>query len=102
MTIIVRILALVLAVSFSISLHAQQSRIVPIETTALSMADALDAATTAISSCEADGHRVVAIILNPEGNIQVFLRGDGRRGYDRQRRQTCRCAGRGRCPRRRS
>lgn len=45
------------------------------------MADALNAATTAISSCEADGHRVVAIVLNPEGNIQVFFRGDGTTSY---------------------
>ncbi len=81
MTIIVRILALALAVSFSTWTHAQQSRVVPIETAVLSMADALNAATTAISSCEADGHRVVAIILNPEGNIQVFLRGDGTTSY---------------------
>jgi uncharacterized protein GlcG (DUF336 family) len=81
MTIIVRILALALAVSFSTWTHAQQSRVVPIETTALSMADALNAATTAISSCEADGHRVVAIVLNPEGNIQVFFRGDGTTSY---------------------
>lgn len=66
---------------FSTWTHAQQSRIVPIETTVLSMEDALNAATTAISSCEADGHRVVAIVPNPEGNIQVFLRGDGTTSY---------------------
>jgi uncharacterized protein GlcG (DUF336 family) len=45
------------------------------------MADALQAASTAIERCEADGHRVVAIVLNPEGNIQVFLRGDGATAY---------------------
>jgi len=60
--------------------HAQ-NRVVPIETTELSMADALTAATTAIASCEADDHRVVAIVLNTEGNIQVFLRGDGSTSY---------------------
>ena len=81
MTIIVRLLALALAVSFSAWTHAQQSRVVPIETAVLSMADALNAATTAISSCETDGYRVVAIVLNPEGNIQVFLRGDGTTSY---------------------
>jgi uncharacterized protein GlcG (DUF336 family) len=58
-----------------------QDRDVPIETGELSMADALEAATTAISSCEADGHRVVAIVLNTEGNIQVYLRGDGATAY---------------------
>ena len=61
--------------------HAQEARTVPIETTSLSMADALEAATTAIASCEAEGFRVVAIVLNTEGNIQVFLRGDGATSY---------------------
>ena len=58
-----------------------QDRIVPIETTDLSMADALEAATTAVAACKADGHRVVAIVLNTEGNIQVFVRGDGSTSY---------------------
>ena len=58
-----------------------QERTVPIETTTLSMADALEAAATAVSVCEADGYRVVAIVLNTEGNIQVFLRGDGSTSY---------------------
>ena len=58
-----------------------QDRTVPIETTDLSMADALEAATTAVAACEADGHRVVAIVLNTEGNIQVFVRGDGSTSY---------------------
>ena len=58
-----------------------QERTVPIETTTLSMADALEAAATAVAACEADGHRVVAIVLNTEGNIQVFLRGDGSTSY---------------------
>ena len=60
---------------------AQGERTVPIETTNLPMAEALEAATTAIASCEADGHRVVAIVLNTEGNIQVYLRGDGATAY---------------------
>ena len=81
MTPIFRILALVSAVFFAGSAYAQQSRTVPIETTVLSMADALNAATAAVASCEADGHRVVAIVLNTEGNIQVFLRGDGTTSY---------------------
>ena len=81
MSTIFRVLVLLSAIFVGTWTHAQQSRVVPIETIALSMADALNAATTAISSCEADGHRVVAIVLNPEGNIQVFLRGDGTTSY---------------------
>lgn len=75
--------ALAIASAFLIAgwAHAQQNRTVPIETTELSMADALEAASVAIASCEADGHRVVAIVLNNEGNIQVFLRGDGATAY---------------------
>ncbi len=60
---------------------AQENRTVPIDTVTLSMADALQAASTAVASCEADGYRVVAIVLNTEGNIQVFLRGDGTTSY---------------------
>ena len=81
MTSIFRIVAIVSAVLVASWAYSQQSRTVPIETTVLSMADALDAARAAVSSCEADGHRVVAIVLNPEGNIQVFLRGDGTTFY---------------------
>jgi len=40
MTIIVRLLALALAVSFSAWAHAQQSRVVPIETAVLGVAGA--------------------------------------------------------------
>jgi uncharacterized protein GlcG (DUF336 family) len=72
------LVSLVLAASWS---NAQEGRIVPIETVELSMADALTAASAAIESCEANGHRVVAIVLNTEGNIQVFLRGDGSTSY---------------------
>ena len=81
MTPVFRILALLSAVFIAGWAHAQESRSVPIETTELSMADALNAARAAVSSCEADGHRVAAIVLNPEGNIQVFLRGDGTTSY---------------------
>jgi uncharacterized protein GlcG (DUF336 family) len=63
------------------TVDAQEKRTVPIDTTALSMDAALKAASTAVASCKADGHRVVAIVLNPEGNIQVFLRGDGATPY---------------------
>ena len=58
-----------------------QERTVPIETTALPMADALAAASAAVEQCAGEGHRVVAIVLNTEGNIQVFLRGDGATSY---------------------
>ena len=61
--------------------NAQENRAVPIDTATLPMADALKAARTAVESCEADGYRVVAIVLNTEGNIQVFLRGDGATSY---------------------
>ena len=81
MAIFSRVLGIIAAVFLATGSHAQQSRVVPIETTTLSMADALNAARTAISSCEADDYRVVAIVLNPEGNIQVFLRGDGTTSY---------------------
>lgn len=81
MTLFFRLLAMAAAIFFASWAHPQQSRTVPIETTVLSMADALNAARTAVSSCEADGYRVVAIVLNPEGNIQVFLRGDGTTSY---------------------
>ena len=81
MTMIVRVfvfVSLLLAAGWA---STQERRIVPIETVELSMADALTAASAAIESCEADGHRVVAIVLNTEGNIQVFLRGDGSTSY---------------------
>jgi len=61
--------------------EAQDNRNVPIETTTLSLADALKAASTALAHCEADGYRVAAIVLNTESNIQVFLRGDGATSY---------------------
>lgn len=61
--------------------NAQESRTVPIETAELSLTDALEAATTAVGRCEADGYRVAAIVLNSEANIQVFLRGDGATPY---------------------
>lgn len=80
MKIIVRVFTLASLFYFTAWSHAQE-RVVPIETTELSMADALTAASAAIASCEADGHRVVAIVLNTEGNIQVFLRGDGSTSY---------------------
>ena len=53
----------------------------PIETADLPMAEALEAASTAVATCEADGYRVVAVVLNTEGNIQIFLRGDGSTSY---------------------
>ena len=58
-----------------------QDRTVPIETTDLPMAEALEAASAAVATCEADGYRVVAVVLNTEGNIQIFLRGDGSTSY---------------------
>jgi uncharacterized protein GlcG (DUF336 family) len=64
-----------------VSASAQQPRVVPIETTELAMADALEAARVAVESCEADGYRVAAIVLNTEGNMQVYLRGDGTTPY---------------------
>jgi uncharacterized protein GlcG (DUF336 family) len=60
---------------------AQSARNVPVETTALSLADALKAASAAVARCEADGYRVVAIVMNTESNIQVYLRGDGATPY---------------------
>lgn len=59
----------------------QPQRVVPIETTTLSMDEALKAASTAVAKCKADGYRVVAIVLNPESNIQIYLRGDGTTAY---------------------
>ena len=58
-----------------------QDRTVPIETTSLPMAEAVTAANAAVERCAGEGHRVVAIVLNTEGNIQVFLRGDGATSY---------------------
>ena len=81
MTIIIHILVVTSAALLATWSQAQESRTVAIETTALSMSEALTAARTAISSCEADGYRVVAIVLNPEGNTQIFLRGDGTTSY---------------------
>jgi uncharacterized protein GlcG (DUF336 family) len=72
--------ALALACFFSVA-NGQDNRTVPIETAVLPMADALKAASTAVTSCEAEGYRVAAIVLNTEGNIQVFLRGDGATSY---------------------
>jgi len=74
------VLALLFILATSLT-SAQSARTVPIETVTLAMADALKAASTAVASCEADGYRVVAIVLNTEGNIQVFLRGDGATSY---------------------
>ena len=74
------VFALVLTLLFGVT-SAQDNRAVPIETAVLSMADALKAASAAVASCEADGYRVVAIVLNTEGNIQIFLRGDGATSY---------------------
>ena len=34
-----------------------------------------------MARCKADGYRVVAIVLNTESNMQVFLRGDGTTSY---------------------
>jgi len=66
-----RLVVAAVFLGIAVNASAQSDRTVPIETTNLSMADALEAATTAIASCEADGHRVVAIVLNTEGNMQV-------------------------------
>jgi uncharacterized protein GlcG (DUF336 family) len=60
---------------------AQKNKVVPIETTALSLDEAMRAASTAVAKCKADGYRVVAIVLNTESNMQVFLRGDGTTSY---------------------
>lgn len=60
---------------------AQSDRKVPIDTTALSLAEALTAASAAVRQCESDGNRVAAIVLNTEGNMQAFLRGDGATSY---------------------
>jgi len=79
--VIERVVIALISILGASAVAAQVSRTVPIETTNLSMAEALEAATTAIATCEADGHRVVAIVLNTEGNIQVFLRGDGATSY---------------------
>lgn len=63
------------------AVSAQENRAVPIATTELSMEEALRTASTAVAKCKADGYRVVAIVLNPESNIQIFLRGDGTTSY---------------------
>ena len=60
---------------------AQQNKVVPVDTTTLSLDEAMKAASTAVAKCKADGYRVVAIVLNAESNMQVFLRGDGTTSY---------------------
>ena len=75
---------LIAALAFGASMavaQAQDNRSVPIETTTLSLSEALKAASAAVAHCESDGYRVAAIVLNTESNIQVFLRGDGATPY---------------------